>query len=232
MENALKALYMAAGLLIGVMVISVLVYIFRNGARLGENYELNTENLQTIKFNNQFNNYAKVTNQTSYASEGYSFIEKGCTASDVITCANLAMSINKQNDYDERNMVQIIVVLDASTKYYIHSMPNQPRNRFVKNLLLNDTTKQITDFNDTNSLDFYEFLKKYNEVRIVDINSDNYKSTAETIYKYYFDVDKDENGVANQAITVSELTGKINKIVFTLNPTEHFDDTTYWTETR
>ena len=27
-------------------------------------------------------------------------------------------------------------------------------------------------------------------------------------------------------------TGKINKIVFTLNPTEHFDDTTYWTETR
>ena len=64
------------------------------------------------------------------------------------------------------------------------------------------------------------------------INSDNYKSTAETIYKYYFDVDKDENGVANQAITVSELTGKINKIVFTLNPTEHFDDTTYWTETR
>ena len=227
MENAIRAFYIGAGLIIAVMVLSVLVYMFRNGARLGASYELSVERNQITKFNGQFDAYAKVTNQLSSAADGYSFIEKGNTASDIITCANLAMSVNEQNDYDERNMLQVIVVTAHDT-YAIYPIENQPKNKFIKNMTL-ATARTITDFSDTNTLDFYDFLKEYNKVRIVDIQSDNYRSRSpETIYQYYFDVNEDENGVENQGLSYSETTGRIDKIVFTLNPTEHFEETDLW----
>lgn len=233
MENAIRAFYIGAGMLIAVMVVGVLVYMFDNGARLGENYEISLSTAQLTKFNSQFDSYARITNQTTDANEGYSFIEKGNTASDIITCANLAMSINKQNDYDEKNMLQVIVVIDGHTKYSVYPIENQPKNSFVKNMTLS-TAKATATFTDSNSLDFYKFLKKYNKVKIVDIRSANFESNAETIYEYYFDVDKDENGNPNQGLSYSKTTGKIDKIVFTLNKTEHFDLATnpYWTEAR
>ena len=75
--------------------------------------------------------------------------------SDIITCANLAMSINEKNDYDEKNHVQVIVVIDAHTKYSIYPIENQPKNRFIKNMNLS-TAKAVTDFTDSNSYDFYD----------------------------------------------------------------------------
>jgi hypothetical protein len=230
MENAIKAFYMAAGLLIALMVISAGVYVFRNGARLGATYESTVSTEQVSKFNSQFEVYGKKTNQTTEAAQGYSFVEKGNTASDIITCANLAMSINSQNEYDMQNAVEVVVVIDSHTKYYVYPIENQPKNSFIKSLNL-ETAKTTSSFTGTNSLDFYEFLKEYTQVRIVDVSSTEYNSTSETIYKYYFDVDADENGVANQGLTYSDVTGKITKIVFTINPTEHFDDTT-WTDAR
>ena len=233
MENAIKAFYMGVGMLIAVMVLGVLVYMFRNGARLGASYESSVNTAQVRSFNSQFDIYAKITNQAPESADGYAFIEKGNTVSDIITCANLAMSINEKNDYDEKNHVQVIVVIDAHTKYSIYPIENQPKNRFIKNMNLS-TAKAVTDFTDSNSYDFYDFLKKYGKVQIVDISSSNYTAQAESIYEYYFDVDKDENGVSNQGLTYFEKTGKINKIVFTLNKTEHFDLTAnpYWTEAR
>ena len=233
MENAIKAFYMGVGMLIAVMVLGVLVYMFRNGARLGASYESSVNTAQVRSFKSQFDIYAKITNQTTDAADGYAFIEKGNTVSDIITCANLAMSINEKNDFDEKNHVQVIVVIDAHTKYSIYPIENQPKNKFIKNMSLS-TAKAVTNFTEANSFDFYDFLKKYGKVQIVDINSTNHNTQAETIYEYYFDVDKDENGVPNQALSYFETTGKINKIVFTLNPTEHFDLTSnpYWTEAR
>ena len=103
MENAVKAMYIAAGTLIALMILSAWVYLFRNGARLGQGYEQTQMTAQVIKFNGQFDAYAKITNQLTSSAYGYSFIVKGSTASDIITCANLAMSVNEQNDYDEVN---------------------------------------------------------------------------------------------------------------------------------
>ena len=96
------------------------------------------------------------------------------------------------------------------------------------------TAKATSTYTDSNSLDFYKFLKEYSKVKIVDIKSANFESNSETIYEYYFDVDKDENGNPNKGLSYSETTGKIDKIVFTLNKTEHFDLTAnpYWTEAR
>jgi hypothetical protein len=181
-------------------------------------YETSVSTEQVNKFNTKFDIYAKVTQQTS-ADYGYSFIEKGNTASDIITCANSAMSINSTNDYDLQNSVEVEVDI-GSDSYHIYPISNQPENRFIKNKTL-EASKTTSTFDDINSMDFYDFLKEYSSVRIVDIASTRYSSTAETIYQYYFNVD--ENG-----LTYSEVTGKITKIVFKIYTTRNFDDTTLW----
>lgn len=211
MDNAVKAMYIAAGTLIALMVISVFVYMFRNGARLGHNYEQTQEGLQIERFNNQFDVYSKTTFQFDSELEGYAFAEKGSTASDIITVANLAMTVNKNNDYDERNNLTMHVVCDGDT-YSIYPTENQPKNRFVKNMSF-ASVASTTNYTDANSFDFYDFLKKYNEVRIVDIkgtkNTNPYESIGETIYKYYFDVNLDENGSnPGEGITISKVTRK------------------------
>lgn len=211
MDNAVKAMYIAGGTLIAIMVMSVLVYMFRNGARLGHTYEQTQENLQVVKFNTQFDVYSKTTIQLTSEVDGYSFVEKGNTASDIISVANLALSVNKNNDYDEKNNLTMYVVCGSDT-YAIYPTENQPTNRFVKNMSL-ASTASTTSYTDANSLDFYDFLKKYNEVRIVDITgtatSNPYTSTGETIYKYYFDVNLDENGSnPGEGMTISEVTRK------------------------
>lgn len=227
MENAVKAMYIAAGTMIALMILTAWVYLFRNGARLGQGYEQTQMTAQVVKFNGQFDSYAKITNQLTSSAYGYSFIVKGSTASDIITCANLAMSVNEQNDYDEENSLQVIVVCGGD-KYAVYPIPNQPKNKFIKNKSLSDARTR-TNFNDDELVDFNDFLKMYNNVRIVDITSDRFTSVGESIYEYYFDVDKDENGThSGEAMTYSEVTGKVNKIVFTRVKTEHFDNTEYW----
>lgn len=227
MENAVKAMYIAGATMIALLVLSALIYMFRNGARLGQGYEQIQMNTQIVKFNSQFDSYAKITNQLTSSAYGYSFIVKGSTASDIITCANLAISVNEQNDFDEVNSIQVIVVCGGD-KYAVYPIPNQPKNKFIKNKSLSESRTR-TNFNDDEVLDFNEFLKMYNNVRIVDIVSDRFTSVGESIYEYYFDVDKDENGSnPGQGITYSEVTGKANKIVFTRVKTQHFDNTEYW----
>ena len=106
MENAVKALYIAAGMLIGVMVLSVWVYLFRQGASLGQFYETDQNTLQITAFNSQFEKY---TNITERKPGELKFLAKGNLPSDVITCANLAYDINRKADFDEKDCVEVIV---------------------------------------------------------------------------------------------------------------------------
>lgn len=206
MENAVQALYMAAGTIIALMILSVLVYMFRTGARLGENYEITQETAQVVKFNSQFDAYSKKTEQLSNADYGYSFITKGNTASDVISCANLAMSVNRANDYDSDNKLEVVVICGGTT-YSIYPLEKAPKDAFLIDTTF-EAARGMSSFEDSDTLKFYRFLKQYNSARMVDITSSNYNSYGETVYQYYFDVDEDEAGNAGQGITYSEITRK------------------------
>ena len=237
MDNSVKALYIAAGVLLGVMILSVWVYIFRQGASLGQFYEAdrNTERIQA--FNSQFEKYDISTIQRKEAY-GFSFEEKGNTASDVITCANLVYNINKKNDFDEKNCVDLTVKIGASQQYHVYSAKSQPKEFFLINMSKSFTISRpsFSTSNTSECKSFNEFLQEYNKVKIVNINvpspHQNLSTSAETIYKYYFDVDKDESGTPGEGIQYSEITGKVNEIVFTLNETEEFDSlgNGNWTE--
>lgn len=231
MDNAVQAMYMAAGTIIALMILSVFVYMFRMGARLGENYEITQETAQVVKFNGQFDAYSKKTLQDTESAHGYSFITKGNTASDIISCANLAMSVNSTSDFDVENHLKVIVKCNDAV-YSVYPVEKAPRDTFLINMSF-DEAKNKTTFGDDETLEFYKFLKKYNSARTVDIIAGNpqYNSYGETIYEYYFDVDADEDGNAGKGITYSEVTGKANKIVFTMVKTQHYDDGT-WAESQ
>ena len=224
MENAVKALYMGAGMILGVMVLGVMIYMFRNGARFGETYETRKSVEQIQAFNAQFEVYERESEQNG-ESKGYSFITKGNTASDVISCANLAFDINSKNDYDLQNSVQVIIDM-GSEKYYIYPFKVQKKNSFIKDMSFNSvksTDESGGSIPNNKYFDFYKFLKDYNNVRIVNVTSSNYNSTSETMYEYYFDVDA-------EGIQYSDVIGKVNSITFKLFKTNEFDNTTCWVD--
>lgn len=232
MDNAVQGFYMAAGMIIALMVLSVMIYMFRSGATMGEHYEINQETAQVTKFNGQFDAYAKVTQQLG-AEHGFSFVTKGNTASDVISCANLAVTVNERAGFEEENKLDVVVICEGKT-YSVYSLSKTPRDAFLVDIPYT-TARSMSTFNedDGSTLKFYSFLKEYNVARMVDIRSAEYNSNGETIYKYYFDVNLDESGHnPGHGITLSEVTGKVDKIVFTIYETQHFDNTTVWKETR
>lgn len=78
MENASKALLMAAEVLIGMLILSLAIYLFASfSSNMSQVYEKNEEN-QLNQFNTQFTSY----------------IGKKCTIHDIITVANLATENN------------------------------------------------------------------------------------------------------------------------------------------
>ena len=100
MENASKALMMAAGVLIGMMILSLGVYLYYSlGTYITSNQERMDSN-ELNKFNTQFIKYINCK------SDGTQEFE--LTIHDVVTVANLAYENNKKynltsttEDYDE-----------------------------------------------------------------------------------------------------------------------------------
>lgn len=80
MENASKALTMAAGILIGLLIISLAVYLFSSFASTSTQIHDQIAETQTNQFNAQF---------TSYVGK------EGITIYDVITVVNLAKDSNE-----------------------------------------------------------------------------------------------------------------------------------------
>lgn len=92
MENATRALLIAAGTLMGVMILSLGVYMYYN---LGEYIATTQEEMESNarnKFNAQFYKYVNEGDENNIL-----------TIQDVVTVANLAYQNNKQHGVDEAN---------------------------------------------------------------------------------------------------------------------------------
>lgn len=86
MENASKALIMAASVLIGVVIISLAVYLYITFSNSANEIGKQMEEGQLQQFNNQFTSYEEKKDLTIY---------------DVITVTNLAIENNKYYDLSE-----------------------------------------------------------------------------------------------------------------------------------
>lgn len=138
MENASKALLMAAGVLIGILILSLTIYLFTSFASTSS--EVHKENVkqQRDQFNSQFTSYEGKDDNTIYS---------------IVTVANLATETNKYYEYNKRNS-------QTNGKDYYISV------RFNGNFIergLNNTATQIT--NDYNSL-IADEIKKINNTSL------------------------------------------------------------------
>lgn len=139
MENASRALLMAATVLISVMVISLGTYLFTTFGTYSKNINKNLSAKQTQEFNAQFTKY-----------EG----GDPCTVYDIVTIINLAQ--NSNNQYEEyyklnnrprdfRNNSNTYIYVDIKDININELSPEPNLNEFISS---NNKTKVINDGND------------------------------------------------------------------------------------
>ncbi|MCI8273228.1 MAG: hypothetical protein HFJ55_03995 [Clostridia bacterium] len=117
MENATKALLIAAGVLMGILILSLGVFLYRSLSGYVETVQEDMEENALIKFNNQFLKYVNVPLDSNgnplKDTNGNIKTDFDITIQDVVTVANIAYennkddilsgSINANTDYTERN---------------------------------------------------------------------------------------------------------------------------------
>lgn len=100
MENASKALLMAGGLLISIMVVTFMVVVLRKAGSMSAEYDVQMSENELASFNSQFELYAKEDNN---------FL-------DIITVSNMAYDVNQKNGYDAQNGVTVKVEIDKGNQ--------------------------------------------------------------------------------------------------------------------
>lgn len=155
MENASKALLMAATVLVGVLLLSLGVYLFTLFGRFGTETtaKLNQKNID--EFNAQFYKYK------SYQDENGNW-RNTCRAQDIVTIANLAKENNAKYEYTISDM--------TSGYYYIRVMVKLKTGRNKENFetaTLEDYKNFMREYSGENNNSIYNiFYFKCTDVSI------------------------------------------------------------------
>ena len=161
MENAAQALYMAAGVLIGLMILSLGVYLFADFGQTSKELHEQIDFNQITEFNAQFTKFEGID----------------ATIHDVISLANLAEQNNKNYDDDPT---------PNNTNYKVDVKINNTSLVSGKSIdeRLADIEKEVKDQNQDDGSDVYTYTAynveeiKYNENgRVYEIK---FRSTTKT----------------------------------------------------
>lgn len=102
MENASKFLYMAAGILISLMVLMLMVFLFIRGSYLTAEYDIKISDEELKAYNSKF--------------EAYATKENNVLAADIVTLVNKAREIN--NKEINQDFFRIIIKINGSEYEY------------------------------------------------------------------------------------------------------------------
>lgn len=233
MENATQALFMAAGVLIALAVISLGIMFFSSASSIGESYEIQMSAVEIQKFNNKFEKYSK---QPQYVNpEDFHYISKlrdarsgnkskyvFCdynTIADVVSAINLAHNINFNNQYEQDVAVQVTITglnsVDSSIPKIVGINPSI--QKYFKNNKKNDNhsiyelsdfdTKKVYDDSYSTSLDLVDL-----NLLLQNFNTSKLTEEKERIYKYGF---KGET-------KINHKTGLIDIVKFQLVENENY----------
>lgn len=108
MENGSRALLMAATVLLGIILLSIMIYMFRSGGKVSKAYDDKQINQQLEAHNGQFEAY-----DTPYN-----------TVIDIVSLANLVYSTNEECEYTKGYAVQLEIDIAGT----IYSIPNEYKN--------------------------------------------------------------------------------------------------------
>lgn len=149
MENATKAIYMVAGVLIGILILTAFIFVFRKGGQMLET----VDNKETNEAIAEYNSKLIIYNRTG-ENENYN------TIFDAITAWNLAYDMNEQNLHDEKNCLEIDIEVNSSKYSLYYNNESNPVSIKLTDLignygqLVNDST--------------YEYNYKFSGKTIVD----------------------------------------------------------------
>ena len=174
MENASKALLMAAGVLIGIMVLSLAVYLFVTFGSTSAQMHQQKEQDQLNQFNSQFTSYEGKEDLTIY---------------DVITVANLATENNKYYEFDTKkslpqnnkvseNYIWVVVSSREYSSGKILTFGKEKDSAFINkeyNDVINGDLRQIGSNYSTFDEDAYYLYKYKCETDISSITGRVYK---------------------------------------------------------
>lgn len=241
MENASKALIMAASILLGLLLITAFVQVFKAGASVNENYDQTQRTAQLELYNSKFENYNVQEN----------------TILDIMTVFNLAYSINEASEYEPTSAVSIVLKIDGEEFKILDHNPNPPsytsayeslkkngflyeKNKIKHNSntisiydLVNKPAKQLgidtIDANEKLTRTYYgpvSYTKKYTAY-VKDPDTGNVAATNVeeevtemlTVYKYIFNC---------TSIEYHNASGKVKSMVFEHNEITDKKSPYYW----
>ena len=214
MENASRALYMAAAVIIAFMILAILINVFKAGAKLNEDYDFKQSKEQLELFNSKFEIYDRNNN----------------TISDIVSAINLAYSVNKNVEYDEVKSITYCIGI-GNRKFSI-----VPREDLKKNEVFLNEPNYVKSFPNPAKIDSYDLLyKQIGDIKYHQSGSSIYgscgisnsdiigtdklsktyldNSNNNLIYKYLFRCDK---------IEYNNQTGMVNYIQFTCYKNENW----------
>lgn len=136
MENAAKALQIAGAILIGIMILSVAVYLFTASGRLSDSIYSKIEENNIKKFNEQFLKYDGL---------------KDCTVYDIISVANLAKNNNSKymlspSDANNKNTYYVRVLIRGDIEFKIRDNLEKAQENDYISLLNSAVNHSKTDF--------------------------------------------------------------------------------------
>ncbi len=220
MENASRALIMAATVLLGVLLITMFVYIFREGSQVSKNYDIQQQANQLELYNSKFEYYNRPNN----------------TIMDIISVCNLAFDVNDSTktllnanatdknkySYDDTNAIEIKIMNGSNTLF---SIPN------VYDVYSGKSLKKNQILKGSEVISIYDLASKYinypqnqeNSLKITGLGNsreDDKLSTTKwsedenkTIYEYLFK--------CNQ-ITYKEVNGQVGSMEFEIYKNDEY----------
>lgn len=146
MENASKALFMAAGILFGMMIIAVGVFLFNLHGQYSSRMYKQMEDTEIAKFNAQFTKYYG-SNKNNEGDEAEPIL---CTIHDIITVVNIAQqnninyNVTDMEQYDKNeNYVQVNVKVNKSWKKNLEKLDNNEKIDFIKKYSTTNSGKDV-----------------------------------------------------------------------------------------
>lgn len=198
MDNFSKALYMAGATIIALLVLFLMIYMFREAAKVGENYDSSKGRENVDSFNARFEQFQ--TSEEISTDTGTTNTEPK-VASDVVSAVNLAYNINTKNANDPVNNVEVYIYLkNSSVSYSLTNSSSAKKNTMFKGT---DTNSYIKT-NDFLNLEI-ESGKLLSDTKIE-------ANTNKIIYRYTFSGNLEYN----------DKTGKVNKVNFRLMENSDF----------
>lgn len=184
MENATQALFIAATVLIFIIIVSFAVWMFGSASAIGQKYDLQMSELEIQKHNAQFSEYnqnPKFINKgdkTDIRPYDYENVNKNYvlyefnSVSDVVSAINKAYSINAKRNYDVLTGVQVTIsglnnidgigktmegIYGISPLYQkVYHDKNKSDKNGIYKLLISSPSKKILDLPSDVPPDIYE----------------------------------------------------------------------------